>query len=189
MNLLGSKRSYSAGVAGGVLWAIAGMLVVTVPPPFTYDTYNRIFTFSLMLVLYFWASLRRRLTEPGRLGALGWGLVLAGLGVQLAGNVTEFWGVLLQDRPAAYAASARGSEPWVGSQVGFMIFGLGALLIAIGSVLVGTWGRRHRAGKRWLPALVAGLAGLPWGVLIFPLIAGTAWAWLGASLRRSDGNE
>lgn len=131
-------------------------------------------------MLAFWASLRRRLTEPGRLGVLGWGLVLVGLGVHLGGNVTEFSGVLLQDRPAAYAASARGSEPWVGSQVGFMIFGLGlgALLITMGSVLLGIWGRRHGAEKRWLPALVAGVAGLPWGVLIFPLIAGTAWASL-----------
>jgi hypothetical protein len=159
------------------------MLVTTVPPPLNYDSYNRLFTLAPLLVLFFWAWARPHVAQGGRGGKAGWWIVLIGLIVQLTGNVIEFWGVLLQDRPAARTAYEEGVQPWIGSEIGFMVFILGALLIAVGSILVGRAIRRSRAGRSWVAAPLAGLAGVPWGIFVFPLVTGAAWAWLAASLR------
>lgn len=52
-------------------------------------------------------------------GGNGAGLVVAAAGAAPlpAGNLIEFYGVLLQGRPNSYAAYGSGQEPWIGSDV------------------------------------------------------------------------
>jgi hypothetical protein len=65
-------------------------------------------------------------------GKNGAGLVVAAAGAGLlpAGNLIEFYGVLLQDRPNSYGAYGLGQEPWIGSDVGWITFLLGALILS-----------------------------------------------------------
>ncbi len=180
-------------VLGGALWVVARFGVAFDPPPLTYDGYNRLFSLPLLLVLAGWAGLLARCWR--RLDPLargGWAVALVGLTVMLAGNAVEFWGVLLQDKPNAQAAIGSGEEVWAGSDIGWMVFGLGHLLVVIGMALLGV-AARHRAllpRGRGLPLIIAVL-GLLWPVLSFTAAGdfavmaatGTAWALLGHAVR------
>ncbi len=176
---------------GGGLWVVARFLVAVDPLPLGYDAHNRLFTLPLLLLLAGWAGLLVRLLP--RLGSLargGWIVALVGLAAMLTGNAIEFWGVLLQDKPNARAA-ASGEEAWAGSEVGWIVFGLGHLLVVIGMVLVGIAARRGGAlPRQWrVPLVIAGL-GLLWPVLSFTAAGdlavmaatGAAWGWLGSAL-------
>ncbi len=186
------RWSGSALIAGGILWMVARFCVAFDPPPLGYDGYNRLFSLPLLLVLAGWAGLRARCW--GRLDLLaqgGWAVALVGLTVMLAGNAVEFWGVLLQDKPNAQTAIGSGEEAWAGSDIGWMVFGLGHLLVVIGMALLGIAARRRALLPRWrgLPLIIAVL-GLLWPVLSFTAAGdlavmtatGAAWAWLGSAL-------
>ena len=183
------RRGGPALMLGGILWVAARFLVTFDPPPLTYDGYNRLFTLPLLFILVGWAAafavLRRR---ADRSAQRGWAVALVGLAVMLVGNVVEFWGVMLQDRPNAYAAMERGEAAWAGSAIGWMVFGLGHLLVVVGMALVGIAALRGDGLPRWrgLPLTIAAL-GLLWPVLSFTAVGdfavmaatGGAWALLG----------
>ena len=177
---------------GGVLWIVARFFVTFDPAPLSYDGYNRLFTLPLLLLVVGWPGFLLRLRSGLRSQAgSGWAVVLVGLAVMLAGNAIEFWGVLLQDKPNAYAATTSGEEAWVGSHVGWIAFGLGHLLVVIGMVLVGIASRRGDLYLRWrlLPLVIAAL-GVLWPILSFTAagdfalmaLIGAAWVLLGYSL-------
>jgi len=62
----------------------------------------------------------------------------------LFGNVVQSWGVPWQDKLNAYAASQAGAdEHWIGSDVAWITFGLGMLVL-----LAGGHHRRTRSAPR-----------------------------------------
>jgi hypothetical protein len=187
------RWSGPALIAGGILWMVARFCVAFDPPPLGYDGYNRLFSLPLLLVLAGWAGLLARCWR--RLDPLargGWAVALVGLTVMLAGNVVEFWGVLLQDKPNVQAAVSSGEEAWAGSDIGWMVFGLGHLLVVISMALLGIAAPRRAILPRWrgLPLAIAVL-GLLWPVLSFTAVGdfavmaatGAAWARLGHAVR------
>lgn len=179
-------------VVGGVLWAIARFLISFDPPPLNYDDYNRLFTLPLLLVLAGWMGF-----QMPRLRRARWTTIVAvtvvtlGLVLMLVGNAVEFWGVLFQDRPNAFAAVETGEEAWAGSDIGWMIFGLGHFIAAIGTLGAGLAEPPGdgRVPKRslliaiavlsflwpavsfaaWSDFAVAGLIGVCWSMLPFSL--------------------
>lgn len=180
-------------IVGGVLWVVARVFV-TFPPPLSYDAANRLFTLPLLLLLAGWLGLFVGLR--GRVSGLvrgGWLASLVGMALMLIGNAVEFWGVLLQEKPNAYAA-ASGEEVWAGSDVGWMIFGLGHLLVVIGMAVVGIAGRRGLVFRRsWSVPVGIAILGLVWPILSFTAAGdvavmaatGITWALLGYVLGRT----
>jgi len=152
-----------AAILGGVLWIAVRVLVLLEPPPFSYDAYNRMFVAPLLLLLVGLLGLsarsaggRRRLARTGTMAAVG------GCALLIAGNVAEFWFVLMQSKPNANAAYQSGAEEvWIGSEIGWMLFLLGFLIMSIGLVLFGVAAVRANELPRWraLPLMV-GVAGL-----------------------------
>ncbi len=121
-------------------------------------------------------------------------MALVGLAVMLIGNAVEFWGVLLQDKPNAQAAVGSGEAAWAGSDIGWMIFGLGHLLVVIGMAVVGIAGRRGVVFRRsWSVPLGIAILGLLWPILSFTAAGdvavmaatGVTWALLGYVLGRT----
>jgi hypothetical protein len=176
-------------VLGGALWIVARFGVAFDPPPLTYDGYNRLFSLPLLLVCVGWAALLTRYwSRLSPAARTGWAVSVAGLAVMLAGNVVEFWGVLLQDKPNAQAAVGTGEEPWVGSDLGWVVFGLGHLVTVVGMAMLGVAERRDTPPRPWwrLPLAIAVL-GVLWPVLSFTAVGdvtamaatGTAWALVG----------
>ncbi len=85
-------------------------------------------------------------------GKNGAGLVVAAAGAGLlpAGNLIEFYGVLLQDRPNSYGAYGLGQEPWIGRRLDHLLAGradpfIGGVLAAVGMARTGM-------RPRWLVA-------------------------------------
>lgn len=117
----------------------------------SYDAYNRFLALPLLLFTVALSlapgvlSIQRRLCRVGlRLGAVGAGLLCIG-------NVIEFYLVLLQDGLNAQAAHEAGvGEHWIGSDIGWIIFGGGWLLLTIGGLLAAVTLRRERHGTRGL---------------------------------------
>ncbi len=58
----------------------------------------------------------------------------------LAGNAVEFCGVLFQARPNTFVAVETGKEAWAGSDIGWIIFGLGHFIAALGALATGLAG-------------------------------------------------
>lgn len=105
-----------------------------------YDGYNRLLAIPLLLFLVALLAAPRALTVPGRSTRAGLIAAAVGVGLLLAGNVAEFYGLLLQDQPNAYAASRAGETAhWVGSDIGWIIFGIGMLTLLIGGLTAAGW--------------------------------------------------
>ena len=103
----------------------------------SYDGYNRLLVLPPLLLLLALASAPRALVvPPERSVRSGFVAAAAGVALLFAGNVTEFYGVLLQGEPDACAAVQAGaSDHWVGSDLGWLIVGVGMLvLLAAGPV-------------------------------------------------------
>ncbi len=98
-----------------------------------YDGYNRLLAGPLLLFLVALLTAPRALMVPGRSVRAGFGVAAVGVGLLLVGNVVEFYGVLLQDERNAYAAARVGeADHWVGSDIGWIIFGIGMLVLLVG---------------------------------------------------------
>ncbi len=119
---------------------------------------------------------------------MGFTVAAAGAGLLLIGNIVEFYGVLAQDRLNAYAASRAGEEDhWIGSDVGWIVFGLGMLILLVGGLTaaVGLW--RSRTGPSWLSVFAATLGigvlggnlfGLAPAFLSMPVLVVYAGGWM-----------
>ncbi len=184
-----------AAILGGVLWIAVRVLVLLQPPPFSYDAYNRIFVAPLLLLLVGLLGLSvRSAGGRGRLARTGTIAALVGCALLIAGNVAEFWLVLVQSKPNANAAYQSGAEEvWIGSEIGWMLFLLGFLILSIGLVLFGVAAVRANEPPRWraLPLMI-GVAGLiaflfgPFLVAVADLLLtliGVGWILLGYLLR------
>jgi hypothetical protein len=157
-----------------------------------YDGYNRLLVVPLLLfAVAMWQAPRVGLAT-GRLARVGFTTATVGAAVLAAGNVIEFYGVLLQDGLNAYAASqADVDDHWIGSDIGWIVFGIGMLVLLVGGV-VAALGLRH-GEQRWLIAFTAALGlgvlggnlfGLAPALVSVPVLAlyGAAWTAFGCQL-------
>ena len=150
-----SRMAGTAAMLGGAAW------LLLVPAAelqrremLSYDGYNRLVAVPLLLFTVA-LVLTPRVLAVGGLARTGLRVAAVGGGLLFAGNVVEFYGVLLQDRPNSYAAYGTGKEPWIGSDIGWMIFLLGALVLLIGGIVAAGGMYRDGVQPRSLVALSA----------------------------------
>jgi hypothetical protein len=153
----------------------------------SYDAYNRLVAVPLLLFTVTLALTPRVLAVRSRVARAGLVVVAVGAGLLVLGNGIEFYGVLLQDRPNAYAGYQAGQESWIGSHVGWAVYLIGGLVLLAGSIAAaGLAFGRTRPG--WLTAFVAALAigvlsgsflGLGPAYVSAPVLALYAAAWIG----------
>ena len=192
-----SRSAGTAALLGGGAWLLlAPAAELQRRDLLSYDGYNRLVAVPLLLFTVALVLAPRVLAVRG-LARAGFRAAAVGAGLLVAGNVIEFYGVLLQDRPNSYAAYGTGQEPWIGSDVGWLIFGLGGLVLLIGGILAGVGMARTATRPRWLVVfaatlgpgvLVGNLFGLGPAWLSVLVLAAYAAAWLvfGRLLRRSQ---
>lgn len=192
----------NAAILGGLTW------LLLVPAAelhrrdlLGYDGYNRLLAMPLLLFLVALLVTPRALTVPGRSVRAGLVTAAVGVGLLLAGNVAEFYGVLLQQRPNAYTASQAGeTDHWIGSDVGWIIFGIGMLTLLIGGPTTAAGMRRNRVRPSWVIAfaatlgvgvLAANLFALQSAVLSVPVLAVYAIGWMafGVLIRRRSASR
>jgi hypothetical protein len=185
-----------ACIAGGIAWALLGpAAVLERNDVLSYDAYNRLLALPLLLFVVGFISAEWLLRPRTARGTAGFLVATFGLFSLLAGNVIEFWGVLLQSKPNAQAAHETGvGEHWIGSDIGWIIFGVGMLSLIVGGVMLALSLGRTRLVPTWA-ALFLGLLGvgvlagnLGAGAPIFisiPLLGiyGVGWIALGRLLR------
>ncbi len=183
-------------VAAGLSWLVARGLIEwstrdLVGAPISYDAANRVATVAIVLLgLAVVGAVRRAGGPSTRRARAALVVTVSGFALLLAGNVAEFWAVLLQDRPNAFAAG-EGQDVWIGSQIGWVVFVLGMLLATVGTV----WLVRSGAGSpdppRWwtltlggtgLAVLVSWVGGVPGAVAAVLLAAG--WITVGVTARQ-----
>lgn len=185
----------AAAVAAGVSWLLARALIEwsTRDPagaPMSYDAANRVATVAIVLLgLAVVGAVWRTGGHPTGRAKAALGVTVAGFVALLAGNIVEFWGVLLQDRPNAFSA-AEGEDVWIGSQIGWMAFGVGMLLVVVGTVWLArsaalgsdppTWWTLTLGGTG-IAVLVSWIGGVP-GVVAAVLLA-AGWLAVGATAR------
>ncbi|MEX2290231.1 MAG: hypothetical protein WD794_07890, partial [Mycobacteriales bacterium] len=175
-----------AALLGGVAWlALIPAAELHRRDLLGYDGYNRLLVVPLLLfALAMWQAPRAGLANGG-LARVGFTAAAVGAAVLAAGNVIEFYGVLFQDGLNAYAASqADVDEHWIGSDIGWIVFGIGMLVLLVGGV-VAALGLRHRK-QRWLVAFTAALGlgvlggnlfGLAPALVSVPVLALYAAGW------------
>jgi hypothetical protein len=154
----------------------------------SYDDYNRLLAVPLVMFLFALLAAPRVLAAPGPLARSGFPAVATGVGLLLAGNLVEFYGVLLQDKPNAYAAAQTGaSNHWIGSDIGWIIFGLGMLLLLLGGLITAVGLQRQRTQPFWvvlfaatlgIGVLAANLFALQSSHLAIPILGFYAAGWV-----------
>ncbi len=178
-----------AAVLGGLSWLL---LVPAVELErrnlLTYDGYNRLLAVPLLLFAVALSAAPRALPAPGRLARVGFAVAATGAGLLLIGNVVEFYGVLFQGDLNAYAAfQASRADHWIGSDVGWIIFGVGMLVLLGGGLVASVALRRRRTDPGWLAAfagtlgigvLAGNLFGLEAVYLSVPVLALYATGWI-----------
>jgi hypothetical protein len=135
-------------LAAGLAW-IAGILLVSTqadsdPVGPHYDTYNRLLTPALVLLLASAFAFRRRVKQASAWGLMPLTIAVIGFGLYLVGNVVEFWGALLADQVSESAAARPGTDDfWQWSFPGFLIFLLGGMVVVVSliafAVRLGRW--------------------------------------------------
>jgi hypothetical protein len=144
------SAAYALTMAAALLWWTAAST-----PSLTsdYDWSNRVLVIPLALLTAFFVTAHRTV----RLRAAMVAAVAAGL--MTGGIVVEFWFGMLQSAPLSGDAKRRGlpeSSVWIGSDIGFYVYGLGLLMLTVTSIVVGIQLlRRARFGS---PAAIAVLA-------------------------------
>jgi glucan phosphoethanolaminetransferase (alkaline phosphatase superfamily) len=149
----------TAAILGGVTW------LLLVPAAelhrrdlLGYDGYNRLLAIPLLLFLVALLAAPSALTVTGRSVRAGLIAAAVGMGLLLAGNVAEFYGVLLQDQPNAYAATQAGeTDHWVGSDIGWIAYAIGMLVLIVGGLTAAAAMLLHRMRPTWVIAFTATL--------------------------------
>jgi len=174
-------RSFVA-VAAGACWTIGVALVATQartdPVGAGYDAANRALTPSLVLLVLFAWLLRSALPGRSRAGAATFRV---GAVLLLAGNLLEFWLVLLTDLNTEKTAARLGEDDafW-GSSAGWMVFLLGVVVLVAAAVVLA----RAVGGRQGLVQVVLAVVGLSATALwaVSPLLAAAAALALAAWL-------
>jgi hypothetical protein len=170
-----SPRTLSAlAVATGALWTVGVTLVATQadsdPVGAGYDAANRFLTLPLLLLVGYATLLRTAPPGGSRKGSMA---LVAGSVLLLAGNVLEFWMVLLTDLHTEKTALRLGeSEAFWGSSAGWFLFLLGMLVTIGAAVVLGRAVGGLRGGVLVVLAIVGLAATGLWAVS--PLLAGAA---------------
>ena len=149
------------GGAAAILGGLAWLLLLPAAElhhreVLSYDGYNRVLAIPLPFLLVALVAAPKALTVVDRTVRAGLITAAVGVGLLLAGNVAEFYGVLLQDQPNAYAAAGEGDH-WVGSDIGWIVFGIGMLTLLLGGFTAAAGMRRLRVRPTWLTAFTATL--------------------------------
>ena len=178
-----------AGVLGGIGW----LLLVPATELFrrdllSYDAVNRLLAVPLLLFAVALALAPRALPVHDGMARAGFRVATAGAALLFAGTVVEFYGVLLQDKLNARAAWEAGhAEHWIGSDIGWITFFVGALVLLVGGVLAAIGLARQHVQRRWLVwfaatlgvgVLAGNLVGLEPGYLSVPVLGGYAGGWI-----------
>lgn len=170
-----SDRVVSAlAVATGALWTVGVTLVATQavsdPVGAGYDAANRVLTLPLLLLVVHVTVHLRQAPAKGRRGSLA---LMAGSALLFAGNVLEFWLVLLSGQHTEKTANRLGEpEAFWGSPAGWVLFVLGMLVTITAAVMLG----RAIGGRRGWLLVVLAVVGLTSTALwaVSPLLAGAA---------------
>ncbi len=187
-----------AALLGGFIW------LVLLPAAelerrdlLSYDAYNRFLAPPLLLFALALTGLPRVLNVKSHGTKIGSSIAAAGAALLLAGNLVEFYGVLLQDGLNAQAAHEAGTaDHWVGSDVGWIIFIIGMLALLVGGLIAAVSLRRSHAQPMWLTVftgtlgigvLAGNLFGLAPALLSVPVLAlyGAAWICFGIHVLRA----
>lgn len=178
-----------AALLGGAAWfLLAPAAELARRDVLSYDGYNRFLAVPLLLFTVALSLASPALGLRGRLGKVSYAVAAAGAGLLLIGNVVEFYGVLLQDQRNAQAAFEAGQKDhWIGSDIGWIIFGVGMLVLLVGGLIAAIALHRSRTSPRWLVAFTATLGigvlagnvfGLAPAFLSVPVLALYAFGWM-----------
>ena len=183
-------------VLAGAAW-IAGVLLVATqadsdPVGARYDTYNRVLTLALALLLASALAIRARIQEAGAPGGGALSVLVAGLALSFAGNALEFWGALAAGEEPSATAERLGLEEFWGSLPGFLAFLGGGLLVVASliafAVRVSAWGGVSRsrrtamgAGGVLMAVSTALWAVSPVAALVPAVLFAFAWLLLAAA--------
>lgn len=156
-------------VAAGAFWILLAMLAAPqVADKVSYDWFNRALTVPLIVSAVAWFNLRPVPWRHSAGARVLWGTAASAWILLIAGNAIEFWGVLLQDEPNAFAAHEAGtSSHWIGSDIGWMAFMPGVLVLSVASLVLAAITKGAVARTLTLLFAVAG-AGLLTGNLVGP---------------------
>ena len=166
-------------VPGGVLWALSPIGASISETAFaTPNVFWKLFPSAPLLLLAGLVGLQvRQWGRSGLLQKIGFGLVLLGLVLVVAGDAGLYWLGL--------------DDVYIMTAPAYRAFRLGLLLLGAGSILLGLAAPRDGALPTWglLPFVVGSLCGLlafamdlgAFGTVLWMLF-GLGWAWLGLSL-------
>jgi hypothetical protein len=117
-----------------------------------YDSANRLYAVTLALLVAL-------LVQPARRtrGVAAW-LAVAAAAATCAGVVLEFWIGPLQGRPLsedAHRAGLPAGAVWWGSDAGFLLFAVGALVLAVSTIVWGVLALRRGTLPRALAGVLA----------------------------------
>lgn len=172
-----------SAILGGIFWVVVKYLINHLPPPFSYDDYNRISTIPLILMLVGFIGVHTILLKPlSKVVVISSTVTIMGLSFLLIGNILEFWMVLFQSHPIAYEAFNSGSTTaWMGSYIGWLIFCIGLLLNAISSLIIGMVLIKRKIANYWNIFLlffgIVGLLSFGFEYLLIPF--GLGWMIMG----------
>lgn len=166
-------------MSGGALWSLTPLGIQLSQQKFkTPDVFWKLFPSAPLLLIIGLAGLYFLLSDRcGRLGKAGFFLTLAGLLLVIFGDVGQFW-LGLDDTYMVTAPAYRS-------------FRIGLLVLAVGSIVLGTATLRKGALPRWsaLP-FAAGSVGLlvavakdfgDVGAMLW-IAYGVCWIWLGMAI-------
>jgi hypothetical protein len=172
-----------SAILGGIFWVVVKYLITHLPPPFSYDDYNRIFTIPLILMLVGFIGVHTLLLKPlSKVVVISSTVTIIGLSFLLIGNILEFWMVLFQSHPNAYEAFNSGSTTvWMGSYIGWLIFCIGLLLNVISPLIIGIVLIKRKIANYWnIFLLFFGLVGLlSFGFEFLLIPFGLGWMIMG----------
>lgn len=159
------RWSSLSAILGGVTYLVLNVLIETYFPDhwagspdrllgFSYADWSRLLWIPTALLLIGLSGLYHRVQYAlGKLGKLGYWLTVSGFGLDILGNFIEFWlfGVLLVPFIGQFTTGSPGSN------LGYTVGSLGALLGILGLLLFGVACARSQVPALWrvLPLLIA----------------------------------
>lgn len=184
-----SRIGGGAAALGGLAWILLAPAAELVRRDLlSYDGYNRLLAVPLLLFTIALSLAPRGLRARGRLARAGFSVAAAGTGLLFLGNVIEFYGVLLQDGLNAYTASQAGADQhWIGSDIGWITFGVGMLVLLAGGIVAALALHRRATAPVWViffaatlgvGVLAGNLVGLAPAFLSVPVLALYAAGWI-----------
>ena len=151
------QRCWLGAVLGGLLYLGLNVLIEIYFPEhwagsparlfgFSYADYSRLLWIPALLLLFGLIGVYKQVSKfVGRWGKIGFGLAAVGFGLEILGNLIEFWvfGLLLVPFLGAFQT---GSD---GSQFGYAVSGYGTMFLMVGLLWFGIACLRATLPIRW----------------------------------------